>query len=166
MSAHPKNFGRICKDENADERAYPFVLQEHKLGIAFWAVAPIYGAARDIFHPLRDQLKGVCSTMLPRLFWPVLCFTVLPKFVLLANVFELSFDSPGPPDAGLLKQLLQATRTLVLVNADNYTAWNCRYRHSYLESNLSACSFFRQGSSYCIITPCGAQSASPLMLTL
>ena len=83
-----------------EARCPPFLIHrgEHALGIAFWAVPHLYRYAAAVFGRERSRL--------PR----------------------LALSSSSPPPAALRLSLLRCTRALLLINADNHTAWNARKR--------------------------------------
>ena len=79
----------------------PFVLRldDHALGVAFWAVPPLFRFATSTFQHNR---------------------TLLP---------QPSSSPPSPPlpiPAPVALALLHSTRALLLINADHLTAWNTR----------------------------------------
>uniref|UniRef100_A0AAV1VDH3 Uncharacterized protein n=1 Tax=Peronospora matthiolae TaxID=2874970 RepID=A0AAV1VDH3_9STRA len=75
-----------------------FVLENHKLGVAFAAGLALFQAARTQFHPLNDLLRQEAVQM-------------------------TQIEAQGQRERA---QLLYCTRAILLVSADFYTAWNTR----------------------------------------
>jgi hypothetical protein len=77
-------------DVNAQDIDSYFQLHEHKLGVAFAAVAPLFAHAYGVYLRARKQMDCL--------------------------------------DIDLARVILQSTRTMMLVNADHYSAMNSRKR--------------------------------------
>ncbi|KAG3044385.1 hypothetical protein PI124_g24758, partial [Phytophthora idaei] len=73
-----------------------FVLENHKLGVAFAAGTPLFQAARVQFHPLNALLQQEAA------------------------------EITQSEDNQRRSQLLHCTRAILLISADFYTTWNTR----------------------------------------
>ncbi|DAZ93714.1 TPA: hypothetical protein N0F65_009640 [Lagenidium giganteum] len=94
--------GLVFGLEEADVTAEnAFVLEEHKLGVAFAAGAALFREARTLFHPLNAKWRVVQGAM--------------------DGEQQQSVLSPDEQN-----RLLACTRSMLLICADCYTAWNTR----------------------------------------
>src|SRR5687767_36498 len=58
VHASPALFGQGKDDEDAEDDGPPFILREHRLGIAFWCIPSLFSHAVSAFNRTRKQ---VCS---------------------------------------------------------------------------------------------------------
>jgi hypothetical protein len=63
-------------------------------------------------------------------FFNCVCLSIAKQFNSVHSKFKVLLASSLPAEifGDIAKELLNTSRTLVLINADHYTAWNCRKR--------------------------------------
>jgi len=90
--------------EDATTPAMPFVLEAHKLGIATWALKPMFKEALGMFR----------------------CITTATAAAKTREGGRKGQDEDEEEEKAKVHEM--ATRALLMINPDMYTAWNVRKR--------------------------------------